>query len=131
APKQGYALGPPGQTQIPVTRAPFYARNDVWLQFREGSVTLREFVIRHRPQPPRRAPANADELRRLGSADGVRGLESPPPEVAERGRPETAEAAARSRHLWVFAGLDAENATIPFLLERAVLTQPLASGVVK
>lgn len=80
------------------------------------------FVRKYPPQPPRRAPANSDELRLLGPKDGVAGL-GRPPASGIAGEPANDD----SRHLWVFRVAD-----VPYILESAPDVSPkLATGKAK
>jgi hypothetical protein len=80
-----------------------------------------EFVDRYLPQPPRRAPANADETRPLAPADGLRRLGTAPADneswyqPASKGDPQC--------HLWVI-----DTSGIPYILESIEIMPPLASG---
>src|SRR5205809_2348174 len=85
---------------------------------------LGAFLQQYPPQPPRRSSGDADENRKLTSADGVRSLGKPPAEADERRVHE--HSGARGCHLWV---MDAGG--IPYVLERAAVAATLKSGVVK
>lgn len=88
-----------------------------------GSVTLDEFVQRYPPRSPRRVAANPDEMRVLGLGDGVVNL--PTEQSVVRRHPHDADA-PQGKYLWVFV-----PTTVPSMLELAVVSPPLASGVVK
>lgn len=86
-------------------------------------ITLPAFMQKYPPAPPRRSPANEDELRLLGPRDGVLDLDRAPAATPVKGRPD--EIAAR--HLWVIWGEG-----LPYLHELAPQVQrPLESGVAK
>lgn len=88
-------------------------------------MTLHDFVTKYPPVGPRRAHANADELRQLGPADGVILLVATPAQ-GQAGAPDDAP----SRHLWVFRELPKPD--LPYLLELAPNVTPrLASGRAK
>src|SRR5512142_1442510 len=88
-------------------------------------MTVGQFVAAYPPHPPSKAPAHADELRKLTAADGVSLLPAAPiqqvavtPKPAKKGDP--------GCHLWV---IDATG--VPYILERAPVAPPLAGGRVK
>lgn len=87
---------------------------------------LDSFAARYPPAAPRIEAANADQLRHLQEADGVRHVTGPPVETAVRRTPR-GEDCRDGRHLWVFL-----PDCIPYLLEAAPeVTPPLDSGVAK
>lgn len=88
-------------------------------------VTLEEFVNRYPPHPPKRQPANEDEIRPLSAADGVIAVEQAPVSVTRRAHPHDS-AAGQATHLWVFL-----ERSIPAILELAVVSPPLESGRAK
>ncbi|MFO0608190.1 MAG: hypothetical protein U0324_33805 [Polyangiales bacterium] len=86
-------------------------------------ISLATFVQKYPPAPPRRAPANNDEIRPLGSLDGVLDVGPAPAVLRVTGKPDDIAA----RHLWVIWPQG-----IPYLHEQAPHVQsPLASGVAK
>jgi hypothetical protein len=88
-------------------------------------VTLQDFVARYPATGPRRAAANNDELRELGSGDGVQLLTGTPAQ-GQTGLPDEEQA----RHLWVVRV--SGQVDLPYILERAPNVKPrLTSGVAK
>lgn len=84
---------------------------------------LAQFAQRWQPKPPQKAPANEDEIRRLGPADGVEYLERPP----AIGRVRSTPSDPSGRHLWVFL-----PEQVPYVLETAPqVTPPLRTGMAK
>jgi len=84
---------------------------------------LNTFVQKYPPAPPRRPHANNDELRLLGTPDGVLYLDPAPATSQVTGRPDD----LAGRHLWVIWPQG-----VPYLHEQAPYIQnPLASGVAK
>ena len=91
-------------------------------------MTLSDFIDRYPARPPKKAPANEDENRRLGTADGVLHVAAPPL-TSTFSLPPTntnVEQGQHARHLWVFV-----QQTIPAILELAVVNPRLQSGKVK
>ena len=85
--------------------------------------TLKEFVAKYPPSAPRRTPANDDEIRLIGTSDGVLDLDAAPAQTDAPGVPDDRD----TRHLWVIW-----PSGVPYVLERAPNVQtPLASGVAK
>lgn len=92
-------------------------------------MTLLEFIERYPPRPSRRQPANDDEHRLLGAADGVLHIGAPPMSDTTPGHPARAQA-DDARHLWVFRVAEG-IAQVPAVLELVVTTPPLQSGKAK
>lgn len=95
----------------------------------EAMLTLEEFMLQYPPKPPKKAHANADEIRLLGASDGVILVGFTPLETARRSHPNS-KGADLARHLWVFFPTQSAP-TIPSIGERTLVTPPLESGKVK
>jgi hypothetical protein len=87
-------------------------------------MTPTQFVQAYPPQPFRRQPDNLDELRQLTSNDGVRQLDRSPAPNLMGGAPK--RSGDEGCHLWVI-----DPSGVPYILERAAVTPPLASGKAK
>jgi hypothetical protein len=86
-----------------------------------------QFEATYPPQPPRRAPSNESELRRLSKEDGVFVVLGPPPDTDVRIKPKRRDHGREGRHLWVLVA-----SAIPCILESAPnVAPPLESGVAK
>ncbi len=92
-------------------------------------MTLQEFMAQYPPKVPKKPHANDDEIRLLGSSDGVILVGPAPLETARKAHPNSKDADL-ARQLWVFSV--AESApSIPSIAERTVVVPPLQSGKVK
>lgn len=92
-------------------------------------MTHEDFVTKYVPRAPKRAAANADELRLLGATDGVLLVAAAPFPTTTRENPNGSNAGA-ARHLWVIRpGMGADG--LPAILELALVSPPLTSGMTK
>jgi len=92
--------------------------------FLRCQMTPSQFVQAYPPQPFRRQPDNPDELRQLTAGDGVQHMGPSPAPNPTRSTPERSGDAGC--HLWII-----DRGGVPYILERAAVTPPLASGKVK
>jgi hypothetical protein len=87
-------------------------------------MTHKSFVTQYPPGPPARKCFNPDEERKLGFADGLQHLAEAPANNAEGTQP--LKQGDPGCQLWVF-----DPTGIPYIAEKAPISPPLQSGVVK
>ena len=88
------------------------------------AMKINEFIHSYPAKPAQKPALNGDENRQLTAQDGVRILVWPPPLGVERKVP--TKSGDPGCHLWVIVPNQ-----IPFLAEKAPISPPLTSGVVK
>lgn len=88
--------------------------------------TLTEFTSVYPAHPPQRPPANPDELRLLTAEEGVQHMGLAPASNTVGTPPVRGTPSDAGRYLWVF-----DPRGVPYILEAAEVSPPLASGRVK